>query len=87
MRPTAATLLELSQLNHTLYRNPNLFCAIVSSRVEWKAVAHEFEWDGSLRDIYVQQATLEDWQAVLDTIRSRFPPPNVHDRRRACRST
>ena len=42
--------------------------------IEWDAVAHEFEWDGSLRDIYVRGATVADWQTVLDTVRVRYSP-------------
>jgi hypothetical protein len=42
--------------------------------IDWNAVAHEFEWDGSLRDVYVLDATLADWQAVLDAIAARYLP-------------
>lgn len=42
--------------------------------IEWGAVAHEFEWDGSLRDLYVCGATAADWQAVLDAVRATYSP-------------
>jgi hypothetical protein len=32
--------------------------------IAWTTVEGDFEWDGSLRDIYVRSATLEDWSAV-----------------------
>ena len=32
-------------------------------------VAGAFEPDGALRDIYVHDATIADWQAVLDFVR------------------
>jgi hypothetical protein len=40
------------------------------SSMEWGLVARDFEnCDGALCDIYVQNATLDDWQAVLDQLR------------------
>jgi hypothetical protein len=36
--------------------------------VNWDQVAPDFEYDGSLRDIYVLETTASDWQAVLDAI-------------------
>lgn len=32
----------------------------------------EFEWDGSLRDIYVLETTIEDWQRLYSVLRSRY---------------
>lgn len=37
--------------------------------VDWASVASEFEPEGSLRDIYVFDTTLEDWQSILDAVR------------------
>lgn len=34
----------------------------------WANVAVEFKFDGSMRDIYVFNTTVEDWQVVLDSI-------------------
>ena len=46
----------------------------MSTEIDWSAVAHEFEWDGSLRDMYVQDTSVTEWQVVLDAIRTRYPP-------------
>ena len=43
--------------------------------IEWQHVAHEFEADGGLRDIYVLNTDLSDWQQVLDALRGRTPAP------------
>jgi hypothetical protein len=32
----------------------------------------DFEWDGALRDIYVFQTTLQDWQTLSDFLRLNF---------------
>ena len=37
--------------------------------VNWSDVERDFEWDGSLRDIYVFDTTLDDWQRMLERIR------------------
>lgn len=37
---------------------------------EWSRVSHEFEFDGSWRDIYVLGTTVSDWQLVLDALRN-----------------
>jgi hypothetical protein len=34
------------------------------------AISNEFEWDGSLRDIYIFKTSLDDWQKPLDFIRA-----------------
>ena len=44
--------------------------------VRWAAIAPEFEWDGSLRDIYVVGTTAHDWQQVLDALRELEPAPS-----------
>ena len=36
--------------------------------MDWAQIAPDFEWDGSLRDIYVLGTTSADWQRVLDQI-------------------
>ena len=46
----------------------------MSAEIDWSAVAHEFDWDGSLRDLYVHNTSTIDWQVVLDAIRTRYPP-------------
>jgi len=46
----------------------------MSAEIDWSAVAHEFEWDGSLRDVYVHDTSVAEWQVVLDAIRTRYPP-------------
>jgi hypothetical protein len=40
----------------------------------WERVAPDFEPDGSLRDIYVQNATLADWEATFQLIRRDYAP-------------
>lgn len=35
----------------------------------WDDVKDEFVWEGSLRDICIPNASLKDWQVVLDTLR------------------
>lgn len=37
--------------------------------MEWSTVSADFEPDGGLRDIYVLDATLADWQAVVDALK------------------
>jgi hypothetical protein len=44
------------------------------SSVDWRTVADEFKRDGALRDIYVHDVALADWQAALDNIRVRYAP-------------
>jgi hypothetical protein len=44
------------------------------SPIDWPQVAHEFEPDGSLRDIYVSDTSSADWQAVLDHLREKYGP-------------
>lgn len=43
---------------------------------DWQSVAHEFEADGGLRDIYVLDTGLSDWQRVLDALRGWTPAPS-----------
>jgi hypothetical protein len=38
--------------------------------VNWEQYQKEFEWDGSLRDIYIFETSLDDWQKLLDFIRA-----------------
>jgi hypothetical protein len=44
------------------------------SPLEWRTAAGDFEADGALRDIYVLDATLADWQVALDHVRQRYAP-------------
>jgi hypothetical protein len=46
-----------------------------SALTEWEQIAPEFDPDGGLRDIYVLEASLRDWQVVLDAIRGFQPHP------------
>jgi hypothetical protein len=43
--------------------------------MEWEQIAPEFYPDGGLRDIYVLEAQVQDWQVVLDAIRHFQPQP------------
>ena len=38
--------------------------------MNWKEVESAFDWDGSWRDVYVFDVSLNDWQCLLDTLRS-----------------
>ena len=38
----------------------------------WKNIEWIFEKDGALRDIYVQNATLSDWEKVVDLLNSEY---------------
>ncbi|OZC01612.1 hypothetical protein [Rubricoccus marinus] len=38
--------------------------------MEWEKVQLAFEWDGSWRDIYVLDSSLDDWQRLLDFLRT-----------------
>ena len=40
-----------------------------SSNLDWKICKEAFEWDGSLRDIYICETSLDDWQNFLDFLR------------------
>jgi len=37
--------------------------------ITWAQVEQDFEWDGSLLDIYVRSATIKDWKAVYNHLR------------------
>lgn len=43
--------------------------------MNWKVVAPDFEWDGSLRDIYVLETSEADWQTVWEALQAWDPPP------------
>src|SRR5438094_9223626 len=53
-------------------RLPSHFCW--SCMMDWQRVETEFEWDGSLRDLYILDADVEVWQRVVDTLRSSEYP-------------
>ena len=36
---------------------------------DWASLASDFSPDGSLRDIYIFDTTVEDWQAIVDRVR------------------
>jgi hypothetical protein len=38
--------------------------------MNWEQYQKEFEWDGSLRDIYIFKTSLDDWQKLLDYIKA-----------------
>ena len=42
--------------------------AIVRAALKWSLQKADFERDGSLRDIYVQNATIDDWKLVIASI-------------------
>jgi hypothetical protein len=42
--------------------------------VSWEKCRDEFEWDGSLRDLYVLGTDLGDWQRLLDLLRELALP-------------
>jgi hypothetical protein len=42
--------------------------------MDWSQISADFEWDGSLRDIYVLGATEADWNNVLALLRGLEPP-------------
>jgi hypothetical protein len=42
--------------------------------VSWETAAQDFRRDGGLRDIYVLDATLADWQAAFDRVRVTYDP-------------
>lgn len=37
--------------------------------LSWDTCKQDFEWDGSLRDIYISPASLDDWRAVFPLLR------------------
>jgi hypothetical protein len=41
---------------------------LISTVVDWQSQRGDFEPDGSLRDIYVQNATIEDWKLVISRV-------------------
>jgi hypothetical protein len=55
----------------------------MATQISWDEVAGDFEHDGALRDVYVFDATVEDWQAVWEAVLHRYtmrtcdgaPPP------------
>ena len=42
--------------------------------MDWQQVAAEFEWDGSLRDLYVLDTDAAVWQEALDFLRAAGYP-------------
>ena len=42
----------------------------VGTPIDWSEIRPAFEFDGTLRDIYVRATTAEDWQAVWEFLRS-----------------
>jgi hypothetical protein len=42
--------------------------------VDWETCQADFEWDGSLRDIYVLQTSIVDWDRLLDFLRNSGLP-------------
>lgn len=47
--------------------------------MNWEKIAPAFEADGALRDIYILETSLADWQAVLDGIRASQPAFKFED--------
>ena len=40
--------------------------------IDWEICKQDFNWDGSWRDIYVFDTTIEDWQQLLDFLRKEY---------------
>jgi hypothetical protein len=38
--------------------------------ISWDKCARDFHWDGSLRDIYIRPATLDDWRVIYGFLRA-----------------
>ena len=69
--------LRLQRLAARLRRRSIVLCNIwqplhssASALVEWEEIQTAFEWDGSWRDLYVLGASRDDWQRILDALRS-----------------
>ncbi|RZJ03403.1 MAG: hypothetical protein EON89_11840 [Brevundimonas sp.] len=45
--------------------------------MKWIDAAPDFAWDGSWRDIYILNTSLDDWQRVVDSLRGNSPPPRL----------
>jgi hypothetical protein len=43
--------------------------------MDWQSIASAFEADGSLRDIYVLETSMAEWQKVCQALRKLQPPP------------
>ncbi len=43
--------------------------------MDWSRIKAEFEWDGSLRDIYILGTSQVDWDRVVEILRQRDPEP------------
>jgi hypothetical protein len=43
--------------------------------MDWQQIALGFEWDGSLRDIYVLETSIVEWQQVWEALHKLEPPP------------
>ena len=39
--------------------------------ITWDTCKEDFRWDGSLRDIYVTPASLDDWRTIYPLLRSQ----------------
>jgi hypothetical protein len=48
--------------------------------MDWARVASDFKWDGSLRDIYIQNTTIEDWRKILELLQWQKPSFRVRGR-------
>ena len=44
------------------------------AEVEWEQAKSEFEWDGTLRDLYILDADVDIWQRIVDCLRSSEYP-------------
>jgi hypothetical protein len=43
-----------------------------TSMIRWETCRRDFEPDGALRDIYVQDTTIDDWRGVFDMLRRTY---------------
>lgn len=46
--------------------------------MKWEDYKHEFEFDGSWRDIYVLNTGLADWQLVIDLLKTDIYEPQFN---------
>jgi hypothetical protein len=47
----------------------------LSGAMDWQQIAPDFEWDGSLREIYVLETSIAEWQKVWEALRKLEPLP------------
>lgn len=68
MRKMTLFFSESKQQFYTLSIN---LVAINSLMIDWNIVKNDFAWDGSLRDITIAPASMDDWAAIWQLIRQQ----------------